>query len=163
MITCKLHVTSLEDRVRGPPKKEPYNALSYRWGTETTSKIIRLNDHLFPVRRSLWGFLRQQQRSIEFETPYFWIDTLCIDQKSNRERGRQDNLMGQIYSEADKVLIWLGSGNQTCSRIFSFLREVDDNAHHLWSSGDESRPTLPRDLSVPFNDRYLGRAWIVQK
>ena len=36
-----------------------------------------------------------------------WVDALCINQEDNAERARQVKLMGEIYSTAQKVLVWL--------------------------------------------------------
>ncbi|KAG8166194.1 hypothetical protein KVR01_004746 [Diaporthe batatas] len=37
-----------------------------------------------------------------------WIDAICIDQQNVAERSEQVGKMGQIYSSATRVLVWLG-------------------------------------------------------
>jgi hypothetical protein len=39
---------------------------------------------------------------------WLWIDALCINQADFEERSSQVLLMGNIYSSASEVLIWLG-------------------------------------------------------
>ena len=40
-----------------------------------------------------------------------WADALCINQADIAERGRQVLLMADIYSSAELVFAWLGSGD----------------------------------------------------
>jgi hypothetical protein len=40
-----------------------------------------------------------------------WIDALCINQKDIEERAAQVRLMGKIYRQARRVIIWLGEEN----------------------------------------------------
>jgi hypothetical protein len=79
-----------------------------------------------PVRRreNLWAFLRQSQETLPDAT--FWIDALCINQKSNKERGHQVQLMGDIYSRASKVVVWLGDEGTSISYLFWFLKDTED-------------------------------------
>lgn len=37
-----------------------------------------------------------------------WIDAVCIDQTDHREKSRQVAQMGDIYRDAERVLVWLG-------------------------------------------------------
>ena len=40
-----------------------------------------------------------------------WIDSICIDQDNSSEKTAQVKLMGQIYSRASFVAVWLGSSD----------------------------------------------------
>jgi hypothetical protein len=92
-----------------------YKALSYTWGARTPVKEIRLNDRTFLIRENLWDFLSQvsssQERAIDGDTKhsdYYWIDQICIDQNSIKEKNHQVQRMGRIYREANGVVVWLG-------------------------------------------------------
>jgi hypothetical protein len=41
---------------------------------------------------------------------YFWIDAICINQDDIPERNSQVQMMGDIYTNATFVMIWLGPG-----------------------------------------------------
>ena len=41
-----------------------------------------------------------------------WIDAVCINQNDDLEKSGQIPLMGEIYSKAAEVLVWLGSGSK---------------------------------------------------
>ncbi len=40
---------------------------------------------------------------------YYWIDALCISQSDVTERSQQVSRMKEIYTQAQEVIIWLGS------------------------------------------------------
>lgn len=53
-----------------------------------------------------------------------WVDALCINQGDLDEKKIQVPLMGQVYSKAAAVQIWLGDDTpaRTCATAFSILR-----------------------------------------
>jgi uncharacterized glyoxalase superfamily metalloenzyme YdcJ len=59
------------------------------------------------VRQNLWDFLDQAQK-VQYED-YLWIDALSIDQTNHSERDRQVAIMGSIFSQAAKTIVWLGT------------------------------------------------------
>ena len=46
---------------------------------------------------------------IKFPDQWAWVDALCIDQQNLTEIAQQIELMMRIFTEADKVLVWLGA------------------------------------------------------
>ncbi|KAF5710299.1 hypothetical protein FMUND_9585 [Fusarium mundagurra] len=107
-----------------------YEALSYVWGSPDPAKTVRLNSlnvtglnvkvnpNLFDALLSL----RQTDAKRQI-----WIDAICINQKDLRERSIEVRKMGEIYSQAKAVVVFLGSSGSAarCSPVndvFSFLR-----------------------------------------
>jgi hypothetical protein len=82
-------------------------AVSYRWGTEEYVFPIELNGHVFMVRDNLYNFLLQM--ASEKSKDWFFVDAICINQDYNLEKASQVNMMGAIYKNAAKVLVWMGS------------------------------------------------------
>ncbi|KAF2189843.1 hypothetical protein K469DRAFT_500793, partial [Zopfia rhizophila CBS 207.26] len=37
-----------------------------------------------------------------------WVDAICINERDPAEQMEQIGLMGQIYSKAERALVWLG-------------------------------------------------------
>ncbi|KAF2029746.1 heterokaryon incompatibility, partial [Setomelanomma holmii] len=85
-----------------------FNALSYAWGDAKGDKGILLDGMPFTVRRNLWTFLQQARNRLTQPPTLLWIDAICINQTEVHERNLQVGLMGQIYSKASKVFVWLG-------------------------------------------------------
>jgi len=102
LVSCKFHTISLE-------KPPVYTALSYTWGSPDVTKTIELDGTPFEVRENLWDFLHQAQCNRSSRSRYLWIDALCINQSRVKERNHQVGMMGEIYSKAANVVVWLGS------------------------------------------------------
>ena len=50
-----------------------------------------------------------------------WIDAICINQADIEERGYQVQLMGNIYRECKRALIWLGDSDDNAQGAFKSL------------------------------------------
>jgi hypothetical protein len=89
-----------------------YNALSYEWGPdEPPFSWIRINDGYYQIRDNLYQFFQVAHAKLPHYDDfrgYLWIDAVCIDQQNLSERGHQVKQMGDIYSQAKTVLLWLG-------------------------------------------------------
>lgn len=112
-----------------------------------------------------------------------WADAVCINQKDMEERGSQVGLMARIFSEASRVLVWLGHGDSAMiRRAFSYIcwylnREENCSiAGYSWDrkkvsvdDSEESTFKIPSDdvtmeaLSYLFDRPYFSRGWIVQE
>lgn len=89
-----------------------YSALSYHWGDPSPTHAIYLGEspsqmHLQPLHGSLWNFLYSVWQN-KMTSTYIWVDALCLDQSNAKEVSQQVSRMGDIYAEAEEVIIWLG-------------------------------------------------------
>jgi hypothetical protein len=116
IIMCQLSVVLLD-------KNPNFRALSYVWGDPNATKTILVDGKSFTVRTNLWDFLSQMRRQQNFHA--FWIDAISIDQSNLSERGHQVAVMGQIYSKATQVHVWLGPKNDSHVIAFKRLKEFD--------------------------------------
>ncbi|OCK81069.1 hypothetical protein K432DRAFT_274813, partial [Lepidopterella palustris CBS 459.81] len=83
-----------------------YTALSYVWGAPKGIKPITVNGSLFFVTEKLYHAL--QHLRFEDIAPAIWINSICIDQANDIENPEQVRLMGSIYSNTVRVIVWLG-------------------------------------------------------
>jgi hypothetical protein len=103
-IQCQLFDYSLYEPEWG--RIHLYEALSYVWGTSETPESIFIEGQELPITTNLHLALRRlRDRVLE---RIIWVDAIAIDQKNDRERGHQVQLMAKIYSRARCVVIWLG-------------------------------------------------------
>ena len=97
-----------------------FKAISYTWGKATCEEgdrpqigsldadhQIEVNGNLLKVTENLSDALRFLHQNEELG--YLWIDAICIDQESIQERSSQILLMGEIFSAATQVVVWLGN------------------------------------------------------
>ena len=104
-----------------------YSAMSYTWGEPNFCEqlIIHSDDELdvscLAISMTVKDMLLQLRRPHKHR--HLWIDAICLNQKDGDEKAQQIPLMGEIYTQADKVHIWLGPnvGDET-ARVFAFLR-----------------------------------------
>jgi hypothetical protein len=90
-----------------------------------------------------------------------WADAVCIDQKDPVERSVQILLMRDIYSNASRILIWLGLSRPSDLLAFATMK-LQDQAR-LYSDKLTSNPTgcqrvlktLERKLTVVVRQRRL--------
>lgn len=85
-----------------------YQALSYTWGSPTDKSTIVCNESTVSIPRNLAEGLRVLRHPDRLKI--LWQDAVCINQKDPEERGSQVQLMSRIFSEASRVLVWLGHG-----------------------------------------------------
>lgn len=94
------------EELRGEEQLE-YYALSYHWGCPISTREILLNGEKIGLHESLWQFLHQMQESGRC-SPYYWTDSLCLDQANRAEIEQQVPRMGKMYADAAPVVVWLG-------------------------------------------------------
>ena len=118
-IQCSIREISLEER---PVKTQSYDALSYVWGSPRGDQPILCNGATVLVTPNCLAALRYLRFKWQVRT--LWVDSICINQESEREKSHQVQLMGDVYKLANRVLIWLGHGSSQLSGIlrrFKFL------------------------------------------
>jgi len=181
-----------------------FNALSYAWhiailpadqinaGDEAElpdAEVfeIEVNGTALTVTQNLFDGLVQLAQTPRIDTTPLWIDALCINQGDKAERSSQVQLMGDIYSRATKVVIWLDSDDSELAETKYLLDNFAPRMEIYWNSRlfDIVRdrllePTIARKLglSLSFDEwlskwdglarfmrrrRYFTRGWIVQE
>jgi len=106
IIACQLECFLLDE-----PYCPKFTALSYRWGSPRETQLIELQGLEFQIRSNLAAFLRETKRQGSEWKDLYWIDALCIDQSNVNEKNHQVDLMAWIYYKAEKVVVWLGEGD----------------------------------------------------
>ncbi|CBF82002.1 hypothetical protein AN5383.2 [Aspergillus nidulans FGSC A4] len=147
------------------PDPEPYEALSYAWESrepQQSLNIIQCDDfHTVKVYPSLKAALLQlrQPRSPR----YLWVDALCINQKDKEEKGGQVKEMWRIYSQAQRVCVWLGPEKDESSRAIHFIqnRLQDDDTDSLMTDANLAKDwaALYKIITRP----WFSRRWIIQE
>ncbi|KAI9728295.1 MAG: hypothetical protein M1834_007699 [Cirrosporium novae-zelandiae] len=103
-----------------------YEAVSYVWGSSSQQRrldrpIICYEKTLLVTRNCEEALLRLRRRT---KPRFLWIDAICIDQSSVRERGQQVELMGDVFRSAERVVIWIGESTKETTRAFEYLEAV---------------------------------------
>jgi len=140
----KNHRSRLRLTMRDAPLETKYNCLSYTWGDGLPVCPIFINGQRFLVRHNLRTFLRRLRNRWTPSTLPIWIDAVTINQADVEEKNDQVSMMGQTYQRAERVIVWLGSGDQQVERAFRFVKQRTSVDYH----GQETKCSLgrmPRD------------------
>jgi hypothetical protein len=143
-ISCKIRLIILEDDEEA---QTPYNALSYVWGNADVTKTILVDGEPLIVRENLWLFL-DQMRKVRYKKK-IWIDAICINQQNNGEKSHQVAMMGEIYSRATRVEIWLGPTKDATVRAMQKLSKL--RSPRLYSYLVKTLRLYPLRAYLPFN------------
>ncbi|KAI1410543.1 heterokaryon incompatibility protein-domain-containing protein [Hypoxylon sp. FL1857] len=99
----------------------PFTALSYVWGGYSYPKdTIVCGQDLITITTNCRDALRQLRMVTKGELT-IWVDAICINQADDKEKESQIPLMGEIYSRADMVYIWLGNSTLASKKAISCL------------------------------------------
>lgn len=157
--------------IRAEPGAVSYEAVSHAWGSETVTSAVEIQDtdhQLFqlPITPNLEIALKQFRRP--HDTRLLWIDQICINQVNAAEKSAQVVLMGQIFSNATTVLVWLGEEDFETARAFAFVRQmgafeafesVPDNSRHRNPEALSDRIWFLKLLQRP----WFSRRWVIQE
>ncbi|KAF7904163.1 hypothetical protein EAF00_001497 [Botryotinia globosa] len=99
-----------------------YEALSYVWGDASIRQTITFNDTPFSVTQNLATALHHLR--LPLKSRRLWVDAICINQSDVKERNEQVTLMGEIYSLAKPVLVWLGETFEGCEEAFDQMSKI---------------------------------------
>jgi hypothetical protein len=129
-LLCELIIEKLD-----PANPPAYEAVSYTWDGQTPSDDRYItyvcssgesDNKKITITKNCEDVLRHIRlpRSIR----YIWIDSICINQTSVEEKSHQVDLMGEIYTYAQRVLIWLGDDESgDAKRIIDYIRVFADS------------------------------------
>lgn len=117
-------------RILGEFTDYEYTALSYIWAQEDPSTserenrlIIHCNDHLHEARLgpNCWSALWHLCKINRPLTLTIWVDSICIDQKNDKEKKQQISRMSSIYKSAQTTYFWLGEATKNTNEAMDFL------------------------------------------
>lgn len=101
---------------------------------------------------------------------YIWIDQICINQKkgsekAESEKAHQITVMDQIYSKADRVLVWLGCGleYEQLASLIRFTQSSDLGDMRTIMHNPDVKTDLRDALQYVWSSPWLERSWVTQE
>ena len=146
----------------------PFRALSYTWGSpfpegyddnNTVDQDIGhkpfhiwCEDAVLPIGQNLYEALFQIRET--FQDVILWIDAICIDQGNDQERSTQVMLMGDVYSTANEVLVWLGREDEHARRALKLHESLGSVLEYFWHDDHVDDWSLYPFNSPEFYDKF---------
>lgn len=152
LITCHFEFASVFNLPR-------FEALSYRWGNQQDRRRIQLCGFSHEITKNLFTalhYLRYEDRE-----RIMWIDALCINQENNAELNHQILHMQKIYSQAVRVVAWVGTEEWNGAEAFSVIGQ--QILQGTWKSSGFIDPSALTIIRHFFSNPYWDRLWIVQE
>ena len=163
-IQCTLEHVSMK-------AKPDYIALSYTWDNpfgkadqvEEHGEDIVINKRPFhsaktlPVRYNLACALRTLPRG---RSHWYWIDAICLNQSDVAERNEQVPRIGNIYSDAIRVIAWLGPASDNSSLAFDLIRQIADRDVASDDSDDSNELEVGRWIESTWTDEAYYDSWL---
>jgi hypothetical protein len=182
-ISCNLLTRSIkETNIRSGSSGEElaYCALSYNWGEEGKNRIRMFKpiDTGSDSRKKMLTVLDWKNAYIQdnlmqaltqlrsdTEPVYLWVDALCIDQDNPTERSAQVARMHEIYSNAEKVCVWLGNPPvmDEAKKTFHFLKKILDLATFEDLVTTRKNPKDWLLIIHLMQNGWFSRRWIIQE
>jgi hypothetical protein len=128
-------------RVIDLTEQPAFTALSYVWGAYApTPDQILCDGARVAVTSNCHSALRHLRRKLGHFT--IWIDAICINQEDTTEKEQQIPLMGDIYSKADSVFIWLGDATRETDRAMTWLQSSGFQEYFA-TTAEENKKSRP--------------------
>ena len=173
-LECHLQV---HQSIRDAP---PYEAISYAWGSNVRDRPLVCNGADMKITQSLDVALRRLRG---LGPRVLWIDQICIDQSNVQERSKQVQMMRDIFSAAQRVILWLGPDPDGKAKAAAVLLEklmylfLDSGGQNIDLGlprfpGDDKLAELglPSSASTEWKDLesmlclpYFERIWVIQE
>ncbi|KAL5315351.1 hypothetical protein ACEPPN_016218 [Leptodophora sp. 'Broadleaf-Isolate-01'] len=162
LVSCSLEIHSLDDQ------DLKFDALSYVWGDSIQVLPVFIDGKVFLVTRNLFEALETFRNNNTLPS-LLWVDAICINQQDSQERNHQVTLMARLYSQAEKVRIWIGPETEHTAVLFDKLEDC---------GGDQNRPDAGIMKAIHLADvesgsihglldllsrKWWTRLWVVQE
>jgi inactivated superfamily I helicase len=131
-----------------------YDALSYAWGAPKKSYSIWFNNHELSITANCHAALLQLRDC--FVERILWVDAICIDQSNVTERGKQVQLMAEVYCKARQVIVWLGEATPETDDAIERIRAAAQG--DVVSYGEDS-PIL-QSINALLARPWFRRVWV---
>lgn len=148
---------------RKSSKMLKYEALSYTWGSASNVKSIKIGQELsdFSVTSNCFDALRRLR--YEKKTRLVWIDALCINQKDGDERIKQVRIMGKIYSQARRVVVYLGEADEASRLLLRHIRNDYNSVTDMQKFISSCPAMIFESARVLLKRPWFDRVWIIQE
>jgi hypothetical protein len=151
-IQCELFEYSLQNSCG----THLYEALSYVWGNPDKKLPICMHNYRFDVTINLHAALsRLRNHSME---RVIWIDALCINQSNQKEKEQQIQYMARIYSQANRVIVWLGEAEDKSDQALEAIHVAPSKK----SSEYLENGTVLRAVLALLQRSWFRRIWVRQ-
>jgi hypothetical protein len=149
-LECELLEYDLEE---SDAAYQPYEALSYVWGSEDKPRTVSVNERELGVTQNLLAALHRL-RNRQFSR-IIWVDAICINQNDIQEKEHQIGFMAVVYAKASRVLVWLGESYDDSDYALDSIRCAGET-----SILPPNTEALQQSIVKLLNRPWFHRIWV---
>lgn len=150
ILSCNLETANIEST-------PSYEALSYTWHGRQ-DRFLCCSGRSLSIRRNLYNALRQLQLPNRHRS--IWTDAICINQKDEKEKAKQIQIMREIYKKATRVIVWLGTDpDNKAEKAFHRIARIADDSTTLPGPHD----SWWNPVGDFYNNKWFERLWVFQE
>jgi hypothetical protein len=150
-IQCQLCTYPLQRSDKGT---HLYEALSYVWGSSDKPRSVFIDECDLPITVNLHTALsRLRDRSFE---RIIWVDSVCINQVDEQEKAHQIQSMADIYSQANRVIVYLGKAADDSDQALEDIRIAAEDGSTNPSISEKSQKAILKLLKR----LWFQRIWV---
>lgn len=134
-----LETAELELEIYQRDDTPEYDVVSWTWGQDEATTSVSCNMFPLQIRTTLFNALPYLHGARSLPIRPLWIDFICLDQNNDTEKEIHVPLMGTIYQNATRTLIWLGEeaddsdlAIDSMSRVTQEMLNVDPDRARLF-------------------------------
>ncbi|KAL8885424.1 MAG: hypothetical protein Q9215_006728 [Flavoplaca cf. flavocitrina] len=166
-----------------------YDALSYAWGAQDSNQpslhcsggSISISPHLHSALKRFYQKWENDDAPDRLSRPRIWVDAICINQNDHVEKAHQVTRMARIYTDARRVIVWLGEHENESRLAMQLLQDYaitfpetlqDESRYAVTNFSGDTLLQLPHGqvndpswqaLSNLFDRQYFRRRWVLQE
>ncbi|KAL5313020.1 hypothetical protein ACEPPN_019446 [Leptodophora sp. 'Broadleaf-Isolate-01'] len=165
VLQCSLFAVSLDD----PGLR--FDAVSYRWADDKSMAIL-VNDQRLFISHTVYAILCSFESDRSLEPRRVWVDSICINQGNEAEKQWQVGLMQRVYSQAEKVVAWMGDSPASKGALKYAAKllasATTGSERDLIETWEMERPIGECDpkwstIQALLNEEWFGRVWVIQE
>lgn len=155
-----------------------YDAISYTWGDPSKQVEIICCNEILSIGTNLADALKELRSKISETARRLWVDAICIDQSTSKEKNHQVKRLDEVYQNARQVFAWLGLDDEGIAKdCFSIIEDwnlyLDGQFHIYKNTRNIPRLEPPRHLCIDaeagsklrrlMSRPWFQRVWVLQE
>lgn len=147
--------------------EDHYEALSYTWGNPRAVCEIFCKDSRSGITCSMavtancYDALKSLR--LPGATRILWIDAICINQDDIQERGAQVAMMRSIYSNASRVVVYLGESDDESESVLQYAHDQHESVDFPRTTGVSVPPPSAEAWRKFCSRPWFTRTWVLQE
>lgn len=154
--------------------RQAFITASYVWENSLMNRSTVIDDQVLLVTQNVYDLLHVLLRTEEFVGPltssdlhgsWWWIDSICINQKDLSDRASQVRIMGEIYKSSRMTIAYTGPAHDDSDWAMKWIERTgtQKKASERLPIGSTEASRMMAAFHKFHARPWFSRAWILQE